>query len=165
MSFTTSLRTPRAVPARACGYTLVELVLAIGIVAIIASAATSSYRGYRTRVQTAQAVTDVSALQSAIGSFTLDNHRLPATLDELGPAYANMRDPWGSLYQYASHADTGRDRFRTDPNLVPINTDFDLWSVGPDRDSKPGITAPVSRDDIVRAANGKFVGVASEYTP
>jgi len=46
---------------------------------------------------------------------------------------------------------------------VPINSDFDLWSMGPDGKSVPPLTAKASRDDIVRANDGTFYGWASDY--
>jgi len=46
---------------------------------------------------------------------------------------------------------------------VPINTDFDLYSMGPDGRSAPPLTAKHSRDDIVRANDGAFIGLASDY--
>ena len=55
-----------------------------------------------------------------------------------------------------SHA--RKDRF-----LVPINTDFDLYSMGKDGESVPALTAAKSRDDVVRAANGAFIGLASKF--
>jgi general secretion pathway protein G len=52
---------------------------------------------------------------------------------------------------------------RKDKNLVPINSEYDLYSVGPDGDSVPPLTAQPSRDDIVMANDGKFIGLASDY--
>ncbi len=157
------VRSPRDVQH---GFTVLELMLTVMIITILASMITTSYGTYRARVQNAQAVTDITALEAAIGSYAMDNHALPASLDDLGPGYAAMRDPWGSLYQYANHgADSDTGKFRKDKNIVPINSDFDLYSVGPDRDSRPPLTAPASRDDIVRANNGRFVGPASSYDP
>jgi len=52
---------------------------------------------------------------------------------------------------------------RKDRNLVPINSDFDLYSVGRDGQSAPALTAKVSQDDVVRANNGGFVGLARDY--
>jgi general secretion pathway protein G len=46
---------------------------------------------------------------------------------------------------------------------VPINTDFDLYSKGADGDSVAALTAAKSRDDVVRAANGAFIGLASHF--
>jgi general secretion pathway protein G len=77
-----------------------------------------------------------------------------------------MRDPWGNPYQYVNHDDkASRGKWRRDKNIVPINTDFDVFSMGKDGDSRPPLTAKASRDDIVRANNGRFTGLASEYDP
>jgi len=54
-------------------------------------------------------------------------------------------------------------RARKDRFLVPINSDFDLYSMGRDGESVPPLAAPKSRDDVVRAANGAFVGLASKF--
>jgi general secretion pathway protein G len=52
---------------------------------------------------------------------------------------------------------------RKDRFLVPLNTDFDLYSVGRDGESVPPLSAAKSRDDVVRAANGAFIGLASKF--
>jgi general secretion pathway protein G len=52
---------------------------------------------------------------------------------------------------------------RKDLALVPINTDFDLYSKGRDGATQPPLTAASSRDDIVRANDGQFIGLASGY--
>ena len=57
----------------------------------------------------------------------------------------------------------GVGEVRKDRNLVPINTDYDLYSAGPDGNSVPPLTAAASRDDIVRANDGRFIGKAEEY--
>lgn len=51
-----------------------------------------------------------------------------------------------------------KDRFQ-----VPINSDFDLYSSGPDGQSRGPLSAPVSRDDILRANDGAFYGVAEDF--
>jgi len=56
-----------------------------------------------------------------------------------------------------------RGDVRRDKNLVPINTDFDLYSVGKDGDTATALTARQSRDDIVRANNGGYIGRAEDY--
>ena len=52
---------------------------------------------------------------------------------------------------------------RKDKNLVPLNSDFDLYSMGPDGASQPPLAAPVSHDDIIRASDGAYVGSAEGY--
>lgn len=75
-----------------------------------------------------------------------------------------MLDPWKRLYVYLPlNTPSAIGKARKDKNLVPINSDFDLYSVGPDGLTTPPITAPQSQDDVIRADNGAFVGVASDY--
>ena len=52
---------------------------------------------------------------------------------------------------------------RKDRFLVPINSDFDLYSVGPDGETHATLNNPVSRDDIIRAADGGFYGLAEKF--
>ncbi|MFQ5988854.1 MAG: hypothetical protein ACE5K9_02950 [Candidatus Methylomirabilales bacterium] len=52
---------------------------------------------------------------------------------------------------------------RKDQFLVPLNSDYDLYSKGKDGQSQPPLTAQARRDDIVRANDGGFVGLAPEY--
>jgi general secretion pathway protein G len=58
---------------------------------------------------------------------------------------------------------TAKAKMRKDHNLVPVNTDFDLYSMGKDGESRAPFTAKVSHDDIVRANNGQFIGLVSNY--
>ena len=51
-----------------------------------------------------------------------------------------------------------RDRF-----LFPLNTDFDLFSLGPNRAMAPSIGQALSLDDVIRANNGGYFGLASKY--
>ena len=46
---------------------------------------------------------------------------------------------------------------------MPINTDFDLYSVGADGRTAAPLTARFSHDDVVRANNGSFIGLAVNY--
>ena len=52
---------------------------------------------------------------------------------------------------------------RKDRNLVPINSDFDFFSMGKDRRSTAALTAQHSRDDIIRASDGGFIGLGADY--
>ena len=47
--------------------------------------------------------------------------------------------------------------------MVPINSDYDLYSMGKDGQSVSPLTAKASRDDIIRANDGQFIGLASNY--
>jgi general secretion pathway protein G len=51
-----------------------------------------------------------------------------------------------------------KDRFG-----VVLNTDFDLYSMGKDRQSTDSLSTPNSHDDILRANDGAYVGLASNF--
>jgi len=59
--------------------------------------------------------------------------------------------------------DAGTDKRRKDHFQVPVNTDFDLYSMGKDGRSRAPFTAKASRDDIVRVNDGKYIGLASNF--
>jgi general secretion pathway protein G len=52
---------------------------------------------------------------------------------------------------------------RKDGRLNPLNTDFDLFSTGKDGDTTGPLNARASRDDVVRANNGAFIGLGENY--
>ena len=144
------------------GLTLIELTIALCIAAVLLTIAVPTYQQYRERVRIDQAKRDIAAMSAIIGNFYYDAHAYPDTLADAG--LGGMRDPWGNAYGYLNLGDTkAKGHARKDHALVPINTDFDLYSMGPDGRSSPPLTAKSSRDDIVRANNGAFIGVAADY--
>lgn len=146
------------------GFTLVELMLIVMIVAILIQLARGFYQNYRERTDLAQAANDIAQISTEILHYGLDHRGLPDTLADIGRA--GKKDPWGNVYQYLNHQTLkGNGSLRKDKNIVPINSDFDLYSVGKDGQTQATLTAGVSRDDVVRANNGRFVGLASEYDP
>ena len=152
----------RAHPSAQGGMTLLELMLAIVMIGVLAGMGMAGYRRYVARAQIAQAVSDISEIQLAVDKFELNRAALPDSLADVG--MGGQLDPWGNAYQYLNFANImGPGDVRKDRNLVPINTDFDLYSMGPDGASFPPLTADASRDDIVRANDGRFIGKAEDY--
>lgn len=150
-------------PARRTrGFSLLELMLAVGFVAVLAAVAVPSYTAYVDRVNVTVAVGDISRLQVEINKFILRTDRLPVDLAEAG--FSAMRDPWNRPYEYLDLSTVhGHAGMRKDRNLVPINSDYDLYSAGKDGLSVPPLGARHSLDDIVRANDGAFVGLAEDY--
>jgi len=101
-------------------------------------------------------------MQTDIDKFFKDNGRFPDSLEEI---YGEVSlDAWGNPYQYLNHDKAkGKGKLRKDKNLVPINSDYDLYSMGPDGKTASPLTASMSKDDIIRARNGLYVGVAEDY--
>lgn len=146
-------------PGRA-GFTLIELMIAIAIIAVLLAIAVPSYSSYRNRVLVAQAKSDIIGLGVDIARYVSDNRLLPDSLADIGKAA--MLDPWKHPYVYVNLSDP-KAKPRKDKNLHPLNSDYDLCSMGPDGDTKVPLTAQASRDDILRANDGRFVGLASDY--
>lgn len=145
------------------GFTLVELVLAVAIVAILSVLAAASYSKLMNSSDIDRAKSDLQTIAAAIERYSIKNRRYPESLSDLN-GMDTLRDPWGNPYQYLNiTTHRGSGSIRKDHNLVPLNTDYDLYSMGADGRSTGPLTAQQSRDDILRANNGGFIGLASDY--
>jgi general secretion pathway protein G len=143
------------------GFTMVELMIVMAIIAILAALATLLFSTFRERARVARAVAEIHSIQNDITAFQIDQSRLPVDLAEVN--WNTHNDPWGHPYQYTNFQTTPKGHWRKDKFLVPINSTFDLWSMGPDGKSIAPLTAPVSKDDIIRANDGSFIGKAALY--
>lgn len=143
------------------GVTLVELMLVAALVAVLASIAVPSYVKHVEHAKVVHAIADISSLSVQIYRWQANSLRFPATLAEAG--LDGKVDPWGRPYVYLNIAGARPGEVRRDRNLVPINTDFDLYSLGKDGVSVSALTARGSQDDVVRANNGAFIGLAEDY--
>ncbi len=240
------------------GFTIIEMLVALGIMGLLASFAVPKYEGYIDQARVARCIAEIRYLDRDIQAYVIANEKYPATLGDLNLTINNMLDPWGNPYQYVLLAgktlvknDDGNGPYyaggwlldpvpfdpsaaqgfwsgswlvseayaappssppgppaggggppaggggppaggggppaggggppaggggpppgvgggppvqaRKDRFLVPINSDYDLYSRGKDGLSVAPLTAAQSRDDIVRAANGTFVGLAEKF--
>ena len=145
------------------GMTIIEIVIVLAILGILASIGIPLYNDYRFHTMVAQAKSDITDMDYLIAQYQADNlGELPDSLGDIGKA--GLVDPWGNPYGYLNLVTLkGNGHARKDKNLVPINSDYDLYSSGKDGESVGPLTAKASRDDIIRASNGRFVGLASDY--
>lgn len=149
---------------RAKGFGLLELMVVLVVLTLLTTLALPAYDGYAQRARVAAAVGDISGLSLEVEKFRLKNNgRIPATLEEMGVVIP--LDPWNQPYEFLNipAAGPGKGKVRKDGKLNPLNTDFDLYSIGRDGMSTGPLSAKHSRDDIVRANNGAFIGLGEDY--
>ncbi|WP_295545395.1 prepilin-type cleavage/methylation domain-containing protein [uncultured Pseudacidovorax sp.] len=145
---------------RLFGFTIVELMLVIGLVGVLVTIALPRYADYREKMKVADAIRDIGIIAAKLSVYGMDKQHYPETLTEIG---WTTPDPWGNPYQYLAMEGASVGKKRKDRSLHPLNSDFDLYSMGPDGRSVPPLTAKASEDDIIRANDGRFIGKASEY--
>jgi general secretion pathway protein G len=153
---------PGRVAAGERGWTLIELLILVVILGIILAIAAPALLQTLERVRLKRAVADMRMIDFEIGLYRDLVEGLPSSLDDLGPG--NRLDPWGRAYVYYPFVGPGwRGGARKDRFLVPINSGYDLYSLGPDRKSRPPLQHPLSLDDIVRANDGQFYGRGRDF--
>lgn len=148
------------------GFTLIEVLAVAAIVGILAAVSLPRLASAILAAEQGRAVGDLSAIHTAIVLYrTTHGNDLPPSLTDLVPGLLDSipQDPWGFEYRYQRHSDISPGARRRDGPLVPINSEFDIWSVGPDGASVPSIRAAPSRDDVIMAGDGGYFGVADEY--
>ena len=146
------------------GYSLIEMAVVVIIFGLLFGMIRPAYIYYLDKAKSEDVMDELVEIEVGIDEFFDNNGYYPDSLDEVfSPVPV---DPWGNPYQYLKIDGgdiNGQGQKRKDKNLVPINSDYDLYSSGPDGQSVPPLTANASQDDIVRGRNGDFIGYASDY--
>lgn len=131
------------------------------LIGLLTGLAVPRYRDVVDKARVAKAIGDIRALQTDI----LSQDSLPPSLAAINRA--TLLDPWGRPYVYYKFpkpkgggppAGTRKDKF-----LVPVNSDFDLYSMGKDGATALPFTSKPAQDDIVRANDGGFIGLAKNF--
>ena len=144
------------------GFTLLELIIIIAIIGVLAAIAIPHYQSYISTTRYKVEIYNLHFIDRECQAFNIANGRYPDDLAEIG--LAGIKDSWGNPYQYLNiETAKGLGKVRKNKNMVPVNNDFDLYSMGPDGKSQSPFTAKQSQDDIVRANNGGYFGKVSDY--
>jgi general secretion pathway protein G len=150
-------------------FTLIEVLLIVAIIGTLLALMIPGYTNLLEKSRINQAITEIVKIAKELDDFLIDNGHLPETLDELiqESKPLDLIDPWGNPYEYliilGKKKSEIQGKWRKDRFLVPLNSDYDLYSKGKDEQSSAPLTAHASWDDIVRANDGGFIGLAHKY--
>jgi general secretion pathway protein G len=144
------------------GYSFIELLVVIALLVTLIGTGIPLYAAYIEKARITKATEEINTLQKEIQMYKLSKKVLPGRLSDI--RNADLVDPYGTPYQYHNFTNAHEmEKRRKDRFLVPLNKEYDLYSMGKDGRSQPPLTAKESYDDIVRANNGIYIGPASQF--
>jgi general secretion pathway protein G len=149
---------------RGRGFTLLELLMTGAVIGLLAAIALPGYASVIERQKVSKCKRDLAEIGMLIERYRTVHGQIPESLGELGTSIP--KDAWDRNYQFLSFSSPlpgVKGQIRKDHNLHPLNSEFDLYSLGADGSSSPPLTARASRDDVIWARDGGFVGLASDY--
>jgi len=133
------------------GFTLLEVMVVIVILGILASMVVPNLMGSQERANMQKAVSDVTALETSLSLYKMDNYDYPSTeqglealvdqtdiepeprrFPEGGYVKRLPKDPWGNEYILLNPGEQGKmDVFSRGPDGEP-NTEDDIgnWNLG-----------------------------------
>ncbi|OQW70289.1 MAG: hypothetical protein BVN35_18040 [Proteobacteria bacterium ST_bin11] len=149
------------------GFTLIEMLLAVSIMAVLTAIAMPAYNGYIDKTKNDLAISYLVSIQTEIERYYTREFHYPEALSDITSVLPNNgMDPWGRAFVYLNIIEGGPGTMgavRKDGALNPINTKYDLFSLGKDGVTKKQISQKDSLDDIILARDGGFVGLAADF--
>ena len=135
----------------------------MAIIATLSAIAMPVGSKYIDRARIKRAIAEIYMLEKEMTIYKMENGTYPNGLDDIGQD--GLLDPWGNPYEYLNIVDANppRGKMRKDRFHVPVNSDYDLFSRGKDGQTRRPFQNPKSRDDIVRANDGQYVGLAEYF--
>jgi general secretion pathway protein G len=95
-----------AIIRRRAGFTLLEMVIVLGIIAMIMGGAIFAMRNIKNQANPTQAKSDINAFLTALNMYRINNGKYPTTQQGLKALVENKtmtkvtQDPWGRDYIY-----------------------------------------------------------------
>jgi general secretion pathway protein G len=133
------------------GFTLLEVMVVIVILGILASMVVPNLMGSQERANLQKAISDVTALETSLSLYKMDNYDYPTTEQGLDALVAQTdvepeprrfpdggyikrlpKDPWGNEYVLLNPGEQGQmDVFSLGPDKEPgTEDDIGNWNLG-----------------------------------
>ena len=151
---------------RCCrGLTILELMVTMMGFATLMAIVLPVLDGAQEDLRVFEAVTDITVIQFEITTYELKYGTIPPNIAAMNIPEDTAIDPWGLPYVYLNYAnpDPPDGEPRQDQFLKPVNTAYDIYSMGPNGETHKNLSNWRGKDDIVRASDGEFIGVAEEF--
>ena len=160
-------RHPLASLRRSAAFTFIEVMIVIALLVTLTAIVLPMYSSHVHDARITKGVLDIIMMSEAIDSYYRTNGDYPDALEQIAHLIdCDKPDSWGNLYVYEKmiyDGDKKPKNARKDKFLKPLNTDYDLYSMGEDGETTKNLEAGISHDDIIRAADGGYIGLASEF--
>jgi len=159
------------------GFTVIEISIVLGIVALLATIAVTAYINYTLKNRINTCIRDIQMLEQPLKAYQLEHGAPPNSLADLGVVAiygtiggsnhaAPFLDPWGNPYRYLNLPNDHPPAYpnaRRDKNNHPLSSDFDLYSMGADGKTIKPVNNGFGADDIIRANDGGYIGLGAGY--
>ncbi len=143
------------------GFSLTPMLAALSVAAVVGVLSIPTYHAYLEQRHVARAIADLGRISLEIEKYRLRHAgAIPTDLATIG--FVNPLDPWGNPFRFEVVDEQIRGSTIRVGDRIPLNSDYDLFSHGPDGHSGVDLLAPESRDNIVRALDGGFFGMATD---
>jgi general secretion pathway protein G len=146
------------------GFTLVEFGLTVFVAALFFSMIIPAGINLTNQVKSNSVTNELQEIADKLNAHFKAESSYPDTLEE-ALDFAPM-DPWNNPYQYLKiygGNKKNKGKIRKNKSANGINSRFDLYSMGLDGESVAPLTAKSSRDDIIYALDGRYIGPANEF--
>lgn len=147
-------------PGHLRGFSLTELMITAALVSLGCAMAVPAVTSYVDHARINRAVSDIGSASIRLYKWRSKNGGFPDSLAQAGIAMPT--DPWGRPYVYKGSGTESGKSDREDAPQHRANSDFDLYSLGADGVTATLFNEDVSKDDVVRAKNGAYIGLAAE---
>jgi len=141
--------------------TMIEMLFVMIIIGTVTTIVTPRLAGLLVKGREAGALGELKSIHTEILNYVVEHDSYPPSLAVIG--MGGVRDPWGQPYVYEDFGGAIPGHARLDQFSVPLNTEFDLYSVGEDGATSQSILGPAGQDDILIGDDGGFIGRGTRY--